>query len=123
MENTDIKKRVIEIFFEIGVDPALLGYIYLKDAVCMAYRDPDMIRQVTKKLYPSIAEKNNTTAMRAERSMRHAIERCFADIPEEVSYRYFGNCVSHVRGKLWTSTFIAVIVEHLKKEFGEEESA
>ena len=40
----------------------------------MAVEDPDIINNITKKLYPSIGEKYQTTASKVERAIRHAIE-------------------------------------------------
>ena len=40
----------------------------------MAVEDPDVINNITKKLYPSIGEKYNTSASKVERASRHAIE-------------------------------------------------
>lgn len=40
----------------------------------MAVEDPDIINNITKKLYPMIGEKYSTTASKVERAIRHAIE-------------------------------------------------
>ena len=40
----------------------------------MAVYDPSIINNITKKLYPMIGEKYNTTASKVERAIRHAIE-------------------------------------------------
>ena len=40
----------------------------------MAVEDPDIINNITKKLYPSIGEKYQTSASKVERAIRHAIE-------------------------------------------------
>ena len=44
----------------------------------MAVEDPDVINNITKKLYPSIGEKYNTSASKVERAIRHAIEVAWA---------------------------------------------
>ena len=40
----------------------------------MAVEEPDVINNITKKLYPSIGEKYQTSASKVERAIRHAIE-------------------------------------------------
>jgi len=40
----------------------------------MAVNDPDIINNITKKLYPDIGVKYKTTASKVERAIRHAIE-------------------------------------------------
>ncbi len=57
-----------------GIPAQLKGYRYLKDAVMLAAEDAELLGAVTKELYPAVAKKNNTTASRVERNIRHAIE-------------------------------------------------
>ena len=40
----------------------------------MAVKSPDIINNITKKLYPGIGEKYDTSASKVERAIRHAIE-------------------------------------------------
>ena len=40
----------------------------------MAVEDPEIINNITKRLYPSIGKKYQTTASKVERAIRHAIE-------------------------------------------------
>ena len=40
----------------------------------MAVESPDVINNITKKLYPKIGEKFSTSASKVERAIRHAIE-------------------------------------------------
>ena len=44
------------------------------EGVKMAVDDPDIINNITKKLYPRIGQKYSTTASKVERAIRHAIE-------------------------------------------------
>ena len=41
-------------------------------------QDIDVINQITKQLYPAIAERYGTTPSRVERAIRHAIEVAWA---------------------------------------------
>ena len=40
----------------------------------MAIENPEIINSITKQLYPSIAERFETSASKVERAIRHAIE-------------------------------------------------
>lgn len=55
-----------------GVRPNLKGFDYLLCAIELC-KDKMYIRNVTKMLYPKIAEINNETASKVERAIRHAI--------------------------------------------------
>ena len=69
-----LKKTIITTLNSIGVPTNLLGYDYLKTGLEIVLNKPDLIRQVTQVLYPSIAVEHNTTSARVERTIRHAIE-------------------------------------------------
>ena len=111
-----LDNRVTKTLLEIGVPTNIRGFGYLRTAVVGAYNDPCMIQGIVKNLYPFVAEKHGTTASRAERSIRHAIERAFDNISQTVYKRYFGNTVSNIKGKPTNSEFISAIVEYLRME-------
>ncbi len=50
------------------------GYRYLMFAVLKVIEDRTFLDQITKRLYPAVAQNFNTTASRVERAIRYAIE-------------------------------------------------
>lgn len=105
----NIEDVISEIFLEIGVPEHILGYRYSEFAIRIATENPDIINAITCELYPTVANKFNTTASRAERAIRHAIECSWERISAEAMEKYFGNTVSPTRGKPTNSEFIARI--------------
>ena len=73
-EERDLETDVTNMIHEIGVPAHIKGYQYLREAIMMSVENPDMLGSITKVLYPTIARKNQTTASRVERAIRHAIE-------------------------------------------------
>ncbi len=71
-ENLD--EKISKIFINVGIPPHIKGYAFLREGVKMAVDEPDIINNITKKLYPKISEKYQTTASKVERAIRHAIE-------------------------------------------------
>lgn len=69
-----LEEKISKIFINVGIPPHIKGYAFLREGVKMAVEDPDIINSITKKLYPSIGEKYNTTPSKVERAIRHAIE-------------------------------------------------
>lgn len=69
-----LDEKISKIFINIGIPPHIKGYSFLREGVKKAVEDPEIINNITKKLYPSIGEKYNTTASKVERAIRHAIE-------------------------------------------------
>ena len=77
----DDECTVTEILHQIGVPAHIKGYQFLRDAILMTMEDNEYINSVTKRLYPEIAKRNNTTASRVERAIRHAIDVYKRQVP------------------------------------------
>ena len=73
-DNTSLDEKISKIFISVGIPPHVKGYAYLREGVKMAVASPDVINNITKKLYPGIGEKYSTSASKVERAIRHAIE-------------------------------------------------
>ena len=73
-----LDEKISKIFISVGIPPHIKGYSYLREGVKMAVEHPDIINNITKKLYPKIGEKFDTSASKVERAIRHAIEVAWA---------------------------------------------
>ena len=71
---SNLDEKISNIFINVGIPPHIKGYCYLREGVKMAVKNPDVINNITKKLYPMIGEKYETSASKVERAIRHAIE-------------------------------------------------
>lgn len=69
-----LEEKISKIFISVGIPPHIKGYSYLREGVKMAVNEPTIINNITKKLYPQIGEKYETTPSKVERAIRHAIE-------------------------------------------------
>ncbi len=69
-----LDERISNIFISIGIPAHIKGYQFLREAVKLAVEEPEIIGSITKKLYPTIAERFETSSSKVERGMRHAIE-------------------------------------------------
>ena len=109
-----LEMRVTEIIHQIGVPAHIKGYHYLRDAILMAIDDEQIINAVTKRLYPTVAKKHNTTSSRVERAIRHAIEVAWDRGDVETLNAYFGYTIQNQRGKPTNSEFIAMISDKFR---------
>lgn len=73
-DDKQLDERISNIFISIGIPAHIKGYQFLREAVKLAVEEPEIIGSITKKLYPTIAEKFETSSSKVERGMRHAIE-------------------------------------------------
>lgn len=69
-----LDEKISKIFISVGIPPHIKGYYYLREGVKMAVESPEIINNITKKLYPKIGERYQTSASKVERAIRHAIE-------------------------------------------------
>lgn len=74
VRDISLEEKISKIFINVGIPPHIKGYSFLREGVRLAVEDPEIINNITKKLYPMIGEKYQTTASKVERAIRHAIE-------------------------------------------------
>lgn len=105
---------VSNMLHEIGVPAHIRGYSYMRDAIKMVINDPDLLGGITKELYPSIAQKYNTTPSRVERAIRHGIEVAWSRGRVETLDMIFGYTIDQNKGKPTNSEFIAMVADKIK---------
>lgn len=110
---TSIDEKISHIFMIIGVPPHITGYQYLREGIKMTVTEPAIINSVTKKLYPAIAEKFQTSASKVERAIRHAIEVAWNRGRVDAINSVFGIKVYIGTEKPTNSEFIALIADKL----------
>lgn len=115
-KENNIEALVTNIIHEVGVPAHIKGYQYLREAIIMVINDIDVINQITKCLYPQIANKFHTTPSRVERAIRHAIEVAWGRGQQDIVENIFGYTISAAKGKPTNSEFIAMISDKLRLE-------
>ena len=111
-----LDKRIMDIFLSVGISAHLQGYHYLKESVKVVMNDPNSINSVTKKVYPVVAEKFETTACRVERGIRHALEVSYAKGKIIHLNKIFGIEVLTQNEKPTNSEFVALLADKLSLE-------
>ena len=115
-EEGNLEALVTNVIHEVGVPAHIKGYQYLREAIMMVVNNIDIINQITKQLYPEIADKYHTTPSRVERAIRHAIEVAWGRGEQATVESIFGYTVSASKGKPTNSEFIAMIADKLRLE-------
>ncbi len=113
----NLERDVTDMIHEIGVPAHIKGYQYLREAIMMSVEDPEMLGSITKVLYPTIARKNQTTASRVERAIRHAIEVAWNRGRMETLDAMFGYTINTGKGKPTNSEFIALIADKIRLQY------
>lgn len=115
-----IQDRVVNYFSLIGVPPHYKGYRYLIDAISLVSEDSNWLNGITKRLYPSIGRRYNTSYMQVERAIRHAIEITWEKGDLDQLQRLFPYIVDAEKGKPTNSSFIATMVDIIKLDVAVE---
>ncbi len=113
----DLERDVTEMIHEIGVPAHIKGYQYLRDAIMLSVEDIEMLNSITKVLYPTIADKFQTTSSRVERAIRHAIEVAWSRGRMETLDALFGYTINTGKGKPTNSEFIALIADKIRLQY------
>ena len=108
-----LDEKISNIFISIGIPPHIKGYAYLREGIKMAVENPAIINNITKQLYPKIAEKLDTTASKVERAIRHSIEVAWNRQRIDAINAVFGVRVYIGTEKPTNSEFIALVADKL----------
>ncbi len=111
-----IELRTSDVFLTVGIPPHIKGYNYLREAVLLSIADPAILGSITKKLYPSIALKFDTSASKVERAMRHAIEVAWNRGRIEKLNAIFGVTFYLSGDKPTNAEFIALVSDRILQE-------
>ncbi len=115
--HNNLQISITKILHELGVPSHIKGYQYIREGVSILYDNPGMIGGITKELYPSIAQKFDTTVSRVERAIRHAIEVSWNRGNWDLMQEIFGYSVDIDKAKPTNSEFIVTVSDKLRLEF------
>ena len=112
-QNNHLEEKITNIFITVGIPAHIKGYQFLREAIKLAIANPEIINSITKKLYPTIAEKYSTSASKVERAIRHAIEVAWNRGKIENINNLFGIKVYSSNEKPTNGEFIALVADKM----------
>ena len=111
-----LRKEITKLMHTLGMPAHVLGYEYAREAILIALGNKDILREMTKGLYPAVSQRFNTTPSRVERAIRHAVELAWDRGDVDTLHKFFGFTVSAKKGKPTNSEFLSALVDHLRLE-------
>jgi len=108
-----MEEKITNIFITVGIPAHIKGYQFLREAIKLAIVNPEIINSITKKLYPTIADKYSTSASKVERAIRHAIEVAWNRGKIENINNLFGIKVYSSNEKPTNGEFIALVADKM----------
>ena len=112
-QNRMLDERITNIFISVGIPAHIKGYQFLREAIKMAVACPDIINSITKRLYPEVADRFDTSASKVERAIRHAIEVAWNKGKIENINQIFGVKVYSGNEKPTNGEFIALVADKM----------
>ncbi len=112
-DDKEVEEKITNLFITVGIPAHIKGYQFLREAIKLAMENPDIINSITKRLYPSIAEKFETSASKVERAIRHAIEVAWNRGKIENINSIFGLTVYANNEKPTNGEFIALVADKM----------
>lgn len=106
-------EKITNIFMTVGIPAHIKGYQFLREAIKLAIEYPEIINSITKKLYPSIAKRFDTSSSKVERAIRHAIEVAWNRGKIENINNLFGVKVYNSNEKPTNGEFIALVADKM----------
>ena len=116
IKNRSLEEKITNIFITVGIPAHIKGYQFLREAIKLAIDDPDIINSITKKLYPEVAERFDTSPSKVERAIRHAIEVAWNRGKIENINSLFGVRVYSHNEKPTNGEFIALVADKMLLE-------
>lgn len=110
----ELERYVADLMHEVGVPAHIRGYDYIRDSILLSLEDRNMLKAITKELYPTVAKNNKTTASRVERAIRHAIEVAWGRGDIDTLNAIFGFTVKSSKGKPTNGEFISMLTERIR---------
>lgn len=108
-----LEERITNVFMIVGIPAHIKGYQFLREAIKLAVDTPEIINSITKKLYPAIAERYDTSSSKVERAIRHAIEVAWNRGKIENINNLFGVRVYSSNDKPTNGEFIALVADKM----------
>ena len=108
-----LDEKIANLFISVGIPAHIKGYQFLREAIKMTVDSPEIISSITKKLYPTIAERFETSPSKVERAIRHAIEHAWNRGNIDYKNEIFGYTVHPEKGRPSNGEFLAAIAHYL----------
>ena len=116
MQENMAELRISNVFLAAGIPPHIKGYGFLRFGVKLAMKDPSVLGNITKQLYPSIACEFETSPSKVERAIRHAIEVAWNRGRIENLNSVFGVSFYMSGDKPTNGEFIALVADRILQE-------
>lgn len=112
--NSNIDVQITDVFRSLGIPVNIKGYLFLREAIQLVLCNVDLLSDLNKIIYPTIANKFHTTSSRVKRAIRHSIDVGWNRGNIEQIEFILDNINSPLFEKPTNGEFISLIAEYLR---------
>ncbi|WP_028509460.1 sporulation initiation factor Spo0A C-terminal domain-containing protein [Ruminococcus sp. NK3A76] len=113
---SELYERVSYALCELGITPNYCGYRYLRSILILLISEPDMVRRISKTVYPKVAKIHGAKPSCIERGVRTAIGRSWKKVSPEIKVKYFGVHSTLLESSPTNSEFIFIVADRIRRE-------
>lgn len=114
MKKREDKDEITSILMDLKIHPKMSGFDYIREAVKLCLKEPELLSNMTTKLYPKLSEKFNVKVSIIERCIRFAINNAY-DNGGLLNLNKFYNVIVYTNEfKYPSSELIAIITEKVR---------
>lgn len=110
----NIYRRTTYHMVKCGFQARQKGYRYLREAIWIACQEPEVLTSVTKRLYPEVAKRFDTTDKQVERAIRNTIETVWTNGNPEILKTIFKDIYSDGTIRPTNTKVIEMFVEFIR---------
>jgi len=110
-----MREKIAKLFLSLGIPPCLKGFQAGVCAIEIILEYPNVMDQITKRLYPEVAKRMGSTASRVERAIRHAVEVMFDYQDYDRIIQLLGLEVNVRTGRYRNSEFLSLCALKLRR--------
>ena len=108
-----LQKETNKIFVTAGIPAHVKGFQYLRQAIIIAIEFQGIVNNITKRLYPKVAECFETSPSKVERAIRHAIEVAWARGNAQTLNELLGIRAFESNNRPTNGEFIALVADKM----------
>lgn len=110
----NIYRRTTYHMVKCGFQARQKGYRYLREAIWIACQEPEVLTSVTKRLYPEVAKRFDTTDKQVEGAIRNTIETVWTKGNPEILKTIFKDIYSDGTIRPTNTKVIEMFVEFIR---------
>lgn len=112
-EAVSLHGEITQILSRLCVTPNYNGYAYIREAIKIAVCDNNIVKGISKQIYPEISRRLGVTQSGVERSMRTAIHRSWEKVKMSDRLDIFGTYAMQTDWIPTNSEYIFIIADKL----------